>query len=182
MDLITQLLKLSLLEAVGDDPQRADKLRAAAATLAGRLAADERGAVPSAVLAAVEPGEGDCALEGSVFALAQQALLAEWETLPNAFPETPRELLRAVLLSAVAQAAEQDASVRLGGWYTLRSGLEQSGGGRWAPVLEAAGGVVGRGRLGGWRAVAAGARYFRVACAVGEGTGALHDARAAGGD
>ncbi|MDQ3933612.1 MAG: hypothetical protein M3340_03165 [Actinomycetota bacterium] len=135
MDLITELLRLSLLEAVGDDAQRADKLRAAAATLAGRLTGDERAAVQSAVLASIEPGEGAHALDGSVFALAEQALLAEWETLPNAFPETPRELLRAVLATAVAQAAERNASVRLAGWYTLRSGLEQHGGGRWAPVL-----------------------------------------------
>lgn len=131
MDLITDLLKSSLLETLGDDAGRAEKLRAAAAALGSRLAGDDRALTPRAVLAAATPGNGNA----SVLDLAYEILLDEWDTLANAFPERPVELLRAVLLGGVAEAAEAAAEVRLAGWYTLRSALEHGAGGRWTAQL-----------------------------------------------
>jgi hypothetical protein len=132
MDLIAELLKESLLETLGDDAGRAEKLRAAATMLGGRLAGEDRELTPHAILAAV--GSGDAG--SSTLDLAYEILVGEWETLPNAYPERPVELLRAVLLGAVAEAADRTVPVRTAGWYTLRSALEQGAGGRWTACLS----------------------------------------------
>jgi GTPase-associated system helical domain len=132
MDLIADLLKASLLEALGDDAGRADKLRAASTVLGARLAGDERAFTPHALLGAVADLHGGAA---SVLDSAHEVLIEQWETLANAFPSRPDELLRAVLLGGVAHAAEARPGVRLAAWYTLRSALETGEVGRWSVPL-----------------------------------------------
>lgn len=132
-DVIGELLRASLLEQVGDDERRVDYLRRAAGVLAGRLADQERGLLPAALLVAVD---GNSDVEGPMLQMTREALLGEWETLRNAYPAEPAELYRAVLLDAAASASARDENTLAAGWYTLRTIAEQLPAARWQPVLK----------------------------------------------
>jgi hypothetical protein len=132
LDLIAELLRASLLQSLGDDADRAARLRAAASALGERLTQGDRRIVPHAMLAAAEIGDG----QWSVVDMANDLLATEWETLANAYPDRPAELLRAVLLSGIADAAARDNDVRIAAWYTTRSALDQGAGGRWRTTLS----------------------------------------------
>lgn len=133
MDVIGELLRASLLVDVGDDEERARRVRQAATRLGEELAHSSRPLVPHCVVAAIdETGSADSA----VLHAADEAVLEEWGTFRNAFPSAPVELLRAVILAAVAAAAERDDAVRHAAWYAMRTALECLPVGRWRPVAQ----------------------------------------------
>jgi hypothetical protein len=135
MDVIGELLRASLLTELGADEGRVARVRGAAEDLAAELAGDSRALVPYAVIASVDESTSATA---SPLAAAERALFARWETFANAFPASPTEVLRAVTLGAVVDAAARDHALRQAAWYALRSVTECLSIGRWAsPTADA---------------------------------------------
>ena len=134
-DIIGQLLRAGLLANLGEDQERADRLRAASKHLRKKFLSDARADVPSALLAAVdEDGPSDV----PVLRVARTAIVDEWETFENAYVQRdPSSILRAVTLDAVVAATEADPQVAAAVWYTLRDVAQLVSAGRWAqPITE----------------------------------------------
>lgn len=132
MDVIGQLLRKGLLTEVGEDEARLTMVRAASATLSERFRGELRSLVPQALVAAVD-GTTDAFARPLV--VANEELVAKWETVTNAFDGPPVALLRAITLSAVAASAKEDRDLLAAGWYTLRSVLEEVPAGNWTEPL-----------------------------------------------
>ena len=132
-DFIGQLLRAGLLANLGEDQERADRLRAAAKHLRDGLLSDARANIPSALLAAVdEDGPSDV----PVLTVARAAIVDEWEMFENAYvQQDPSSILRAVTLDAVVAATEADPQVAAAVWYTLRDVAQVVSGGRWAQPI-----------------------------------------------
>lgn len=133
MDLIGDLLRAGLLTQIGEGEERVAMIRAATELLARRFASDLRPMLPHALVAAVDEAS---TAESGPMRVADEALLTEWATCRNVFPEPPAEILRAMLASAVATAAETDHNLRAAGWYSLRSAVELLPASRWESPLS----------------------------------------------
>ena len=105
-DIIGQLLRAGLLANLGEDQERADRLRAASKHLRAGFLSDARADIPSALLAAVdEDGPRDV----PVLRAARAAIVDKWEMFENAYVQRdPSSILRAVTLDAVVAATEAD--------------------------------------------------------------------------
>lgn len=134
MDLIGELLERRLLTEVGEGEERLTMVRDAARALSERFKSDLRSLVPHALVAAVDE---DCGAVTEPLVHAYEELAAKWATVHNAFDGPPLSLLRAIALSAVAAAAEDDFNVLVAGWYSLRTALEELPAGSWAEPLGA---------------------------------------------
>ena len=86
--MIGELLRASLLGDLGDDEERAAKVRASASDRADGLCGAERPLTPGMVLVALDP---DSAVDSAALAVVAEALLGRWETFRNAFPGQPTE-------------------------------------------------------------------------------------------
>lgn len=135
MDLVGELLRSSLLTELGDDQERVDHVRAAAAAMATDLVSRNRPMVPSTVIAAFDERT---AADTAVLDATVDFLLAEWETFRIAFSAPPVEILRAVAFTALVDAADQDEEVMQAAWYTARTAIEVVPAGRWAAPISAA--------------------------------------------
>lgn len=132
-DVIAALLRASLLTELGDDEERALRIRSAADSITSTVVNERPLDFASALLAAVdESGRPDVTILES----AAAALEEQWETVRNAFPELPTELLRAILLQAVVSATDRRADWKGAAWYLLRMIGDQHSAGRWQPVLD----------------------------------------------
>ncbi|OAT68669.1 hypothetical protein AWB85_24180 [Mycobacteroides immunogenum] len=136
MDLIGDLLRAGLLTQIGEGEDRVEMIRSATGSLAKRFASDLRPLVPHAVVAAIDETS---AVGLDPMQAADEALVTEWVTCRNVFPEPPAEILRAMLVSAVAAAATTDPRLCAAGWYSIRSAIELLPASRWAaPLTELA--------------------------------------------
>lgn len=133
MDLIGELLHRRLLTEIGEGEERLTMVRDASISLSRRFKSDLRFLVPHAVVAAVDEATGE---DAAPLMEAYAELVAKWETVRNAFDGMPLSLLRAIVLSALATAAEDDAKVLAAGWYSLRTALEELPVGGWADPLS----------------------------------------------
>jgi len=133
MDVIGELLRAGLLTQIGDNEDRVTMVRSASGSLAERFGSDLRPLVPNAVIAGIDE---TTAVRGEAMKAADDALLIEWATCRNVFPEPPAEILRAMLVGAVATAAEKNREVLAAGWYSLRSAIELLPTSRWAKPLS----------------------------------------------
>ena len=134
-DIIGQLLRAGLLANLGEDQERADRLRAASKHLRDGFLSDARAEIPSALLAAVdEDGPSDV----PVLRAARAAIVDKWEMFENAFvQQDPSSIVRAVTLDAVVAATEADPQVAAAVWYTLRDVAHVVSAGRWArPITD----------------------------------------------
>ena len=129
-DIIGQLLRAGLLANLGEDQERADRLRDASKHLRDGFLSDARADIPSALLAAVnEDGPSDV----SVLRMARTAIADKWEMFENAYvQQDASSILRAVTLDAVVAATEADPQVAAAVWYTLRDVAQVVSAGRWA--------------------------------------------------
>ena len=132
-DIIGQLLRAGLLANLGEDQERADRLRAASKHLRAGFLSDARADIPSALLAAVdEDGPRDV----PVLRAARAAIVDKWEMFENAYVQRdPSSILRAVTLDAVVAATEADPQVAAAVWYTLRDVAPVVSAGRWAQPI-----------------------------------------------
>ena len=134
-DIIGQLLRAGLLANLGEDQERADRLRAASKHLCDGFLSDARADIPSALLAAVdEDGPSDV----PVLMVARAAVVDRWEMFENAYVQRdPSSILRAVTLDSVVAATEADPQVAAAVWYTLRDVAQAVSAGRWArPITD----------------------------------------------
>lgn len=133
-DLLLRLLQAGLLEALGDDDRRRERAETAAVTTAAWLQAEGRPHFAASAVIAIDEASNPT---GPAFERAEAALLEEWTTLRNVFPEGPIELIRAILFQAFDIAAAADADLEVAGWYVTRSCRTMAvSAGRWAPVVD----------------------------------------------
>lgn len=134
MDVITELLRASLLSDLGDDEERVRRVRDAASLFGSQLAGESVALLPNAVLAAFDENTPP---DSMILEAAAAALLDCWETFRNAFAGPPAELLRAVTLAGVVTAADRDAAILNAARYTLRNVVERVQTGRWSGQAQA---------------------------------------------
>ncbi|EGW21309.1 GTPase-associated system all-helical protein GASH [Methylobacter tundripaludum] len=103
-DLLTGLLNAGLIENLNGDDERFSKIEQAAKTVAQQLREQ-----PSLLVRAILAGlAADIPEDDPIIVQAEQALVAEWKAVRSVFPDMPVNLLRAILLDACNQVAEED--------------------------------------------------------------------------
>ena len=132
-DTIGKLLRAGLLTSLGEDQERAARLRIASKHLSDRFLSDTRADIPSALLAAVDEGVPS---DVPVLKAARATIVDNWETFENAYAQQdPSSILRAVTLDAVVAATEADQQIEAAVWYTLRDVAQVVSAGRWAQPI-----------------------------------------------
>lgn len=100
--MLQQFLDAGMLP-IGDADEKFGYLKAAAADLANRLKATP-GRIPAYTRVALDP---EISLHDPVMEEAEEAVIMQWNTLRNRFPDRPRQLLRAVILEALRLAVSE---------------------------------------------------------------------------
>lgn len=103
-DLLTELLNAGLIENLNGDDQRFEKIEQAAKTVAQQF----REQPPLLIRAVLAGLDADIAEDDSLIVQAEQALVTEWKAVRSVFPDRPVNMLRAILLDACNQVAEED--------------------------------------------------------------------------
>lgn len=115
---LMRFLDIGAIDLKGDD-SRLDKLRATAKDLSAVLKKAPAKTI-SFTMVAADPG---VASDDPTIKEAMEALRKQWETVSNAFSSPPVAILRAVLLSAIVQAARADESISVAFVNTARNAL-----------------------------------------------------------
>lgn len=129
-DAIGRALRTGLLQDIGDDEERLQHLRSAASGVAGIVGEQPR-LLPHVLLTALDQNSD---APSTALQMAEASLLDVWEMFPNAFPSTPFEILRIVLLHAVNEASASDTRLAAAAWYQLRTGVELLDVGTWDTI------------------------------------------------
>ena len=103
-NLLTELLNAGLIENLDGDDGKFAKIEQAAQTIAQELR-DQPPQLIRAILAGLDP---DIAEDDPIIVRAEQALVTEWKAVRSVFPDMPINLLRAILLDACNQVAEEE--------------------------------------------------------------------------
>lgn len=103
-NLLTELLNAGLIENLNGDDERFSKIEQAAQNIAQELR-EKPPQLIRAILAGLDP---DIAGDDPIIVRAEQALVAEWKAVRSVFPDVPVNLLRAILLDACNQMAEEE--------------------------------------------------------------------------
>ena len=103
-NLLTELLNAGLIEKLDGDDEKFAKIEQAAQTVAQELR-DQPPQLIRAILAGLDP---EIAEDDPILVRADQALVAEWRAVRSVFPDMPVNLLRAILLDACNQVAEEE--------------------------------------------------------------------------
>lgn len=127
-NLLTELLNAGLIENLNGDDGRFLKIEQAANSVAQELREQPEQLI-RAILAGLDP---DIPKDDPIIVQAEQALVAEWKALRSVFPDTPVNLLRAILLEACNQVAPEENNAAIL-WLTaadtlplLRLGREEA--------------------------------------------------------
>lgn len=127
-NLLTELLNAGLIEKLNGDDERFSKIEQAAKTVAQELR-EQPPQLIRAILAGLDP---DIADDDPIIVRAEQALVEEWKAVRSVFPDMPVNLLRAILLDACNQVAEEESNASIL-WLTaadtlplLRLGREEA--------------------------------------------------------
>ena len=140
-DVIGQLLKAGLLKNLGDDQERANRLRAASVQLRDHYRNSARSEVPSALLAAVDE---DTPADLPLLNTARDEIVEQWEMFENAYAQQdPVAILRAVVFDAVIAAARADKQISAAAWYTLRNAAGTISAGRWSTQVKSIAATLG---------------------------------------
>lgn len=108
-NLLTELLNAGLIEKLDGDDGRFSKIEQAAITIAQELR-EQPPQLIRAVLAGLDP---DIDEDDPIIIRAEQALTAEWKAVRSVFPDRPINILRAILLDACAQVAEEETNAAI---------------------------------------------------------------------
>lgn len=103
-DLLTELLNAGLIENLNGDDQRFAKIEQAAKAVAQQF----REQPPLLIRAVLAGLDADIAEDDPLIVQAEQALVTEWKAVRSVFPDRPVNMLRAILLEACNQVAEED--------------------------------------------------------------------------
>jgi len=115
---LLSLLRAGLLEALGDDEQRRSRAATAAAEVCEWLVNAGRPHFVEALVVATTENQH---AQAESMQRAEQAVLHDWPSFRNAFPDRPDELLRAILLQAAVSAAGRSSELAAATWYAMRS-------------------------------------------------------------
>lgn len=115
---------------LNSDDTKLEKLRTAVKDLAGALQRTPAKTV-SFTMVAADPSVPS---SDPVVDEAMAAVRKHWETVSNAFPGRPVNVLRAVLLDAIVQAARQDDAIAVAFVNTARNALPHAETGDEAPI------------------------------------------------
>lgn len=99
---LSELLSAGLIEGLGGDDSRFEKIESASNSLAKAFSAKPATLIP-AILAGLDP---DVSKDDPAISQAMKALTSAWKTVGSAYPDTPVNLLRMMLLDACEQAEE----------------------------------------------------------------------------
>lgn len=102
-NLLTELLNAGLIGKLDGDDGRFSKIEQAAKAIAQELR-EQPPQLVRAILAGLDP---DIADDDPVIIRAEQALVAEWKSVRTVFPDGLVNMLRAILLDACNQVAEE---------------------------------------------------------------------------
>jgi hypothetical protein len=105
-NLIDKFLRAGLLHEIGDDDQKLNFLSSAAKDLSGKLQKNQIDAVRF-TLSGLDP---EISLDDPSLGEAEVALTKHWKTLRHKFQDSPRQLLRAILLDAVNRRCDNNAT------------------------------------------------------------------------
>lgn len=127
-NLLTELLNAGLIEKLDGDDGRFSKIEQAAKVIAQELR-EQPSQLIRAILAGLDP---DIADDDPIIVRAEQALVAEWKSVRTVFPDGLVNMLRAILLDACNQVAEEENNAAIL-WLTaadtlplLRLGREEA--------------------------------------------------------
>lgn len=99
---LSELLSAGLIEGLGGDDSRFEKIESASNTLAKAFSAKPATLIP-AIFAGLDP---DVSKDDPAIVQAMNALMSAWKTVGSAYPDRPVNLLRMMLLDACEQVAE----------------------------------------------------------------------------
>lgn len=103
-NLLTELLNAGLIEKLDGDDGRFSKIEQAAKNIAQELR-EQPSQLIRAILAGLDP---DIADDDPIIVRVEQALVAEWRSVRTVFPDGLVNMLRAILLDACNQVAEEE--------------------------------------------------------------------------
>jgi hypothetical protein len=130
-NLLTELLSIWHIENINGHDERFEKIQQAAETLANTLCQQPKQLIP-AILAGLSP---NISTEDPAIMQAEEALIAEWKTVRTVFSDSPVNLLRAILLVACQQAAEEENNAAIL-WLTAADTLPLLKLGKEEPVIR----------------------------------------------
>jgi hypothetical protein len=116
-ELLTELLEAGLIDKLGGDDERFEKFEKAAQSVAKQLS-DSPSLIIRAILVGLNP---DVTADDPAIILAKKALTAEWKSMSSVHPDTPINLLRAILIDACDQVAKDTNAAIL--WLTAADTL-----------------------------------------------------------
>lgn len=103
MSILQELLNLGLVD-IGSDDARFDKMRSASSALSAKFKENPSLLIPATLISLDEGVDED----DPMFALVEELVVAEWKTLRNTHVNRPRELLRSIIIDALAAAVNGD--------------------------------------------------------------------------
>ncbi|AUX28370.1 MULTISPECIES: GTPase-associated system all-helical protein GASH [Sorangium] len=102
-ELLTELLEAGLIEKMGGDDTRLEKIEKAAGAIAQGLR-EQPPRLIRAILTGIDP---DVPADDPAIVQAKRALVAEWKSMNSVYTDTPVRLLRSILLEACNQVGEE---------------------------------------------------------------------------
>lgn len=131
--MLQELLNAGLVDIGGDDTRFA-KMQSAASALAARFKREPALLIP-ATLIALDSSADEM---DPMFILVEELVIAEWNTLRNTHVNRPRELLRSIIIDALAASIAGSAEAAAAVWNTAVGPLRhrQIRLGKAAPLVE----------------------------------------------
>lgn len=130
-DLLTQLLNAGLIDKLDGNDDRFIKMEKAAEAVAQQL----REQPPLLIRAILAGFDHDIPADDPLLVQAEQALLNEWQTMRSIHTDRPVNLLRAILLAACNQAADDGDNAAIL-WLTAADTLPMLGLGKEEAVVR----------------------------------------------
>lgn len=133
MSSLQELLNLGLVD-IGPDDTRFEKIQSASSDLSSKFKDDPSILVPATLVALDETVDE----KDPLFDLVEDIVAGQWKTLRNTHINRPRELLRSVIIDAIADSVTSDPQTAAAVWHTAASPLRhrQTRLGKAATVIE----------------------------------------------
>ena len=104
MSALQELLNLGLVR-IGPDDSIFERIKATSSAFVQKLREEPSLLIPATLIAL----DGDVHEEAPLFALIEELLIQEWNTLRNTHVNRPRELLRSIIIDALSEASSSSA-------------------------------------------------------------------------
>lgn len=118
MSLLQELLNVGLVD-IGSDDTRFERMQSAAVALGTKLKGEPSLLIPATLICL----DDDVDENDPLFGLVEEFVISEWKTLRNTHVNRPRELLRSILIDALATVTSETAETAGVVWNTAASPL-----------------------------------------------------------